>query len=320
VDRRTLLKGVVAGGGALALGGLPLVGCGGEEPAPGDDDYPLASHAPNHPNSVVAKRLQQQPPAYPLRFVLVGDTHIPSANGRKVFALIRKQLVRLEPRPAFVVIVGDCVQTGAVPEHLEYMSLIDAMPMPIFSVIGNHEMYPGFRWNYTKYHGPENFSFDCSNCRFVALNDIIPGYDGLTEPQLKWLEGELADPAFPNRFVLVHAPPPALPPPWGAPAFRGEERFYEIIERAEVCMLACGHVHEYRHRLIRGVHYVVTGGGGGGQDPLLQDPNTQAIFHHFSLVTIEADGSARLEVVPAGESVEPQHDFTFHFETTPPKV
>jgi predicted phosphodiesterase len=291
-----------------ALLGLLLAGCGPGDPFP-NGSYPLAgTHGLNHPNAVVAKQLQQSPVSYPLRFVLMADVHTPTGNA--TFATLRQQMLLLDPPPSFIVIIGDLVETGTAAEHQAYLSIIDPFPIPIFSAIGNHEMYPGNRPSYEIFHGPENFAFDYGSCRFVVLNDIIPRRNGLTDAQIDWLASELADPATPNRFVLMHASPPVVPPPWGPPPFFNEDRFYRLVESAGVRLVASGHVHEFRHKLARGVHYLVTGGGGGNQDDLLQDPANQGIFHHFVLVTVYADGKIKLEVVKEGELAEPDPDYT----------
>lgn len=290
---------------------LPLLlgaGCGPEDPLP-NGGWPLAgTHGLNHPNSVVAKQVQQTPVSYPLRFVLMSDTHHPT--GDATFASFRQQILGLEPPPSFIVIIGDFVETGTAAEHKSYLSIIDPYPIPIFSAIGNHEMYPGNRPNYELFHGPENFAFDYGSCRFVVLNDIIPRRNGLTDAQIDWLASELVDPATPNRFVLMHASPPVIPPPWGAPPFFNEDRFYRVVENAKVRLVASGHIHEFRHTVAGGVHYLTTGGGGGNQDKLLQDPTNQGIFHNFVLVTVHADGTTKLEVVKEGERPEPDPNYT----------
>jgi len=284
-----------------------LVGCGPEDPPSGGWNLG-GTHGLNHPNPVVAKQIQQQPFTYPVRFVLMADTHLPT--GDATFATIRQQILGLDPPPSFIVVIGDLVETGTAAEHKNYLSIVDPFPIPIISAIGNHEMYPGNRANYEFFHGPEDFAFDFGSCRFVVLNDIIPRRNGLTDAQIDFLAVELADPATPNRFVLMHAPPPVVPPPWGPPPFFNEDRLYKLVEQAGVRLVATGHVHEFRHKLVNGVHYLVTGGGGGKQDPLLQDPTSQGIFHHFVLVTLLSDGQIKLEIVKEGESSQPDPDYT----------
>jgi predicted phosphodiesterase len=307
--------------GRRFLGGFSGLACalvlfgGGCDPPP-DSDIEFAGFASrqNHPNSLVATRLAQQPLVYPLRFALLSDTHLPT--GDAVFARLREQLLQLSPPPSFAVVIGDFVEEGTIPQHVAYLGIIDHFPIPVFSVIGNHEQWtPQARWNYARYHGPEDFAFDFAASRFIALNDCVPRRDGLTDLQIGWLERQLAG-APPNRFVLMHAPPPVLPAPWGSPPFFNVERFYELVERFGVKLVVTGHVHEFKHRLVNGVHYLQTGASGGLLDPKLtglQDPPAQAILHSFLLVTMLAEGQGIVELIPVSDHPEPAPSYTVHF-------
>jgi predicted phosphodiesterase len=290
-------------------------GCGPDGGSSADSQSLLESRAPNHPNSVVAAKVQATPVVYPWRFVVMADTHLPT--GADTFTALRRQMLDLSPIPVFVIVVGDLTESGSVQEHLDYLAVTDAFPIPLFSVIGNHEMVPGNRKNYETYHGPENFSFDHAGCRLVALNDIVPRRNGFTDAQIAWLEGELSAPGFPDKFVFMHAPPPDVPPPWGAPPFPNADKLAELSEHYGVRMVATGHIHEFRHRLVGTVHYLVTGGAGGTQNSLLEDPPSQGIFHHFLLVTLAADGRSRVEVIKMGDWPEPDPNYTIRLDTHP---
>lgn len=293
----------------LVLLSLSVAGC---EPGPEVRSISFA-HQQNHPNAMVATLLQKTPVVYPFTFVVMADIHL--TYGEAVFAQLRQQILELNPTPVFVIIVGDLTGKGTMQEHQHYLAIIDPFPIPVFSVIGNHEMYPGARRNYSLLYGPEDFSFDYAGCRFSALNDIVPGRNGLNDTQMRWLERQFADPSAPDQFVFMHAPPPIEPPPWGAPPFFNSDRLYSLLERYGARMVASGHIHEYRHRLWHGIHFVTTGGGGGAQDPSLQDPKNQGIFHHFVVVTIEASGNSKLEVIKLGDSALPASDYTVRLDT-----
>jgi predicted phosphodiesterase len=302
---------------------LLVTGCDLPPDLPVDGKASYAARL-NHPNALVAARLKQEPPSYPLRFALLSDTHHP--YGDAVFAQIREQLLQLSPRPAFAVVIGDFVDAGTQEEYLGYLDMIDPYPIPIFSVIGNHEQ-GGTTFEESEQHrkvygtlfGAEDFSFDYAGSRFIAMNDIVLRRDGLSDAQIKFLEKELAS-APPDRYVLMHQPPPVLPAPWGPPPFFNVDAFYSLVERYGVKIVASGHVHEYKHRRVDGVDYVETGGGGGPQAEALQDPADQAILHNFVLCTIEADGTGTVEIIPVADTPRPDSSFTFHFTTTPAKL
>ena len=278
----------------------------------------------NHPNPVVIEKILAVPVEYPLRFVMMGDSRTP---GEFPFARLRAQIREFDPAPVFVVDIGDLVSQGTMIEYLLYLAAIDPFPLPFVSVIGNHEMYADRgRENYGRLFGDEDFSFDYASCRFIALNDAVPGEYGVSDAQLLWLEALLTDPVPPDKFVFMHVPPP-LPKLTGgalregeildgARAFPNWDAFKDMVEAHGVRIVGLGHIHEYRHHLRNGVHYVVTGGGGAEISDPLDDPPDHGIFHHFVLVTIGADGQSRAEVIKKGDGTEPDSRYTFEFETT----
>jgi 3',5'-cyclic-AMP phosphodiesterase len=295
----------------LALS-LILAACGPEPDTPHHQDMLTQ----NSPHEVVADRVARQPVSYPWRFVVMADAHTPGAE--PIFARLRAQMRALDPPPVFVIVAGDAVQDGTLQQHKDYLASINAMPIPFFTVMGNHELVVADgRKNYREIYGSENFSFDYAGCRFIGLMDIVPRHDGLDDAQIMWLEQRLADPAIRDRFVFMHATPPALPPPWGAPPYKNADRLHELIETYGVRFVATGHIHEYRHAVINGVDFFVTGGGGGAHDPLLQDPTTHAIFFHFLLVTVEANGQSKVEVIPEGDLPRVDPNYTIPIQTTP---
>jgi len=271
---------------------------------------------PNHPNSVVAQKVADTPVSYPYTFVLMADPH--GAPGEPVFTALLDQILALTPTPVFVAVIGDFTETGTVPEILAYLDIVDTYPIPLFSIIGNHEEWAPVeqsRANYAAYFGAEDFSFDFAKARFVALNDIVIGADGLTNSQMQWMNKRLNHRPHPDRYILMHQPPPIIPPPWGPPPFQNEQNFYNSVAVYNVRLVASGHIHEFRHLQSGNAHYLVTGGSGGYQGEVLDNPPNQGIFKHFLLVTVQADGNSRVEVYKLGESA-PDPAYTVQFQTT----
>jgi len=278
----------------------------------------------NHPNPLVIDKILQTPVQYPFTFVMMGDTRTP---GEIPFAQLRDHILDLVPEPVFVIDIGDLVSNGTMIEYLLYLAAIDPFPLPFLSVIGNHEMYAALgRRNYELLFGDEDFSFDYGSCRFIALNDSVPGQYGLTDEQLLWLEALLAEPEPPDKFVFMHVPPP-LPKLVAGSRWEQEiaestradpnwNEFKDLVEAYGVRIVGMGHIHEFRHYLRNGVHYVVTGGGGAEIKDYLDDPPDHGIFHHFMVVTISADGNSRAELVKKVCGTEPDHRYDIEFETT----
>ncbi|MFC1888653.1 metallophosphoesterase family protein [Thermodesulfobacteriota bacterium] len=279
----------------------------------------------NFPNRVAIDRIQSTPVQYPFSFVMMGDTRPP---GLVNFAKLRSQILEIDPSPVFVIDIGDLVSNGYMIEYPYYLGSIDPFPLPFVSVIGNHELYAAQGHdNYAKLFGDEDFHFDYANCRFIALNDSNPGSYGVTDAQLAWLEDLLDDPTPADKFTFMHVPVPfkelvdgsskadeilsgsRADPNWNA--------FKDLVEAYGVRIAAFGHIHDYRHMERNGVHYVVTGGGGAElEGPVIDDPPDYGIFHHFTQVTISADGNSRAEIVKKGEGTTPDDRYTIAFETT----
>lgn len=292
---------------------LGFIGCGGGMDG-SVQTRQSALTGPNHPNSVVAQKVADTPVTYPYTFVLMADAHHPSAE--PVFTTLLSQILTLTPTPVFVAVIGDMTDQGKVDEIESYLSIVDPYPIPLFSIIGNHEQWFPY-YNYTTYFGPTDFSFDFGKSRFVALNDIVPGDDGLTKSQINYLNGQLNNAAHPDRYVLMHASPPIITPPWGSPPFKNAQAFYKSMSTYNVHLQPAGHIHEFRHLQSGNAHYLVTGGSGGAQDPPLENPPNQGIFKHFLLVTIQADGNSKVEVYRLGESM-PASEYTVNFQTAIP--
>lgn len=279
----------------------------------------------NFPNTSVIDKIVNTPVEYPFSFVMMGDTRPP---GLANFALLRSQILELDPAPVFTIDIGDLVSEGLMIEYAYYLGSIEPFPLPLVSVIGNHELYAAQgHENYAKLFGDEDFHFDYANCRFIALNDSNPGSYGVTDDQLAWLEDLLDDASPPDKFTFMHVPVPFKELIDGSP--RAEEilagstagsnwsQFKNLVEAYGVRIAAFGHIHDYRHMERNGVHYVVTGGGGAElEGPVTDDPPDYGIFHHFTNVTISADGNSRAEIIKKGEGTMPDDRYTIEFETT----
>lgn len=231
----------------------------------------------NHPNAAVIERIQQSCIKAPYTMVLIGDTRPP---GMKVFAAFRKYIAEeLTPRPKFAILDGDFVGRGTLEEYQDYIQQIETFPVPLVSVIGNHEIWDkdGMA-NFRQLFGCEDFHFDVAGCRFIAVNNNIISrepnvafYD-MPDQALRYLE-QVMYPGTCN--ILVMHVPPYLPYYYGNPYapydnnfFRGPPGFNQtpwltsLMEDRKVKIGVFGHVHSYGNFVRNGVRYLVTGGGG----------------------------------------------------------
>ena len=104
----------------------------------------------------------------------------------------------------------------------DYVDVIDTAPMPMFSVIGNHDFDQRNLFEtklgtpyFESYLAPQNYSFNIGKMHFVVVNDILynratdkhkykAGLEGYT---LKWLENDLKHVSKETTIVICsHAP------------------------------------------------------------------------------------------------------------------
>ena len=121
----------------------------------------------------------------------------------------------------YTIALGDVVY-NYMTAYNDYVDVIDAAPMPMFSVIGNHDFdqrnlfetklgTPYFEASLA----PQNYSFNIGKMHFVVVNDILynrptdkhkykAGLEGYT---LKWLESDLKHVSKETTIVICsHAP------------------------------------------------------------------------------------------------------------------
>jgi Icc-related predicted phosphoesterase len=156
-------------------------------------------------------------------FIHASDTHLSEKN------LVRLRQIRKiveDKRPTFVLITGDLIDDAlrvsedvASLQYEFYRRETDDFPVPVYSVPGNHEIFgierhlslvgqdhPLYgKTMYRKYLGPDYYSFQVGEVRFIGLNSV--DYDDLwyyghfDDTQLEWLDRELS--FVPKGSVVV---------------------------------------------------------------------------------------------------------------------
>ncbi|MBX3177568.1 MAG: metallophosphoesterase family protein [Candidatus Hydrogenedentes bacterium] len=209
----------------------------------------------------------------------------------------------------FVMSVGDVVDRGINWDEWTLQYLLPARVFmgdrPSYIAMGNHE-YGGYEGNpnvvafdhYFKHPDTSPgsnhywYAFTWANARFVVLeplkmkwmphpdpargNTIVPD-----DPQLLWLDRELAANAGKHDWTFVFYHEPAFLETWSGGYHDGEDflrnAVVPILEQHKVDMVFNGHTHAYERglphpewdpvtQLGNGITYIITGGGGGGLD------------------------------------------------------
>ena len=249
-------------------------------------------------NEEAVRAIQSQEPGPDLRFVVIGDT---VSDKNRTFKDFLGEIARLDPRPSFIVHLGDRVVRPVVKSYGAYLNAIQDPPCPILHVDGNHDIREEGGRISRAFFGDRDFSFDLGDMRFIFMDDNPEhgrrgGEPGFSREQLDWLEAKLETPSPARKFVFAHVPPRAPfkklsrgVASFFAPRLENEEEFLGLLARYNVVMAAFGHRHVHASSLHDGVLMVITGGGGQRNflEPSVNEPRFSK-KKHYTLVDIPA--------------------------------
>ncbi len=246
---------------------------------------------------------------YPFSFVVLGDTRDDgnSPNIDADFIQLMNQIALLNPKPKFVINVGDVVISGTESEYQKYYQFIsDWMgnnKIAFFTVPGNHEFYQNYSYSqyYPLYIGNYDFSFDLGNIRIIAINNVqhedAPLHKkafSIEPKQLSFVESKLSEQNSPPlKFGFTHVP--IIEHLNSSNNFFNYSDYYNLLVNYGAKANFCGHVHKYkRYYLCNGIFDIITGGGGaptGGET----NPPVEHTNHHFLLVTVSEDNIVKVQ-------------------------
>ncbi|TDQ82899.1 metallophosphoesterase family protein [Sphingobacterium yanglingense] len=143
---------------------------------------------------------------------------------------------------AFLVHGGDFTDYGANFEYNLYYDDVRKLKFPVVGCIGNHDMLSNGRTIFKKLFGPENFSFNYGDYRFIVFNSNSREvrFDG-SLPNLSWLQQEINSSAENNTIYLSHVAPMTTD---FDPALKND--FTKILASNKKSRLSIhGHTHNY---------------------------------------------------------------------------
>jgi predicted phosphodiesterase len=250
-------------------------------------------------NAEAIRAIEAESAGRDLRFAVIGDT---VSNRNETFKAFLGEIATLEPKPAFIVHLGDRAASPVIKSFGAYLKTIQDPPCPILHVDGNHDVRKEGERMARAFFGDRDFTFDLDDKRFVFMGNAGPHWShGFSREQLDWLEGVLAAPGPKRTFFFAHVPPRApfkrVDPGLASlftPAIANEQEFLDILVRHHVAVAAFGHRHVHAALVYQGVLMVISGGGGSRNflDPDVQVP----LFtkkRHYTLVDIPASQSGR---------------------------
>jgi hypothetical protein len=211
-------------------------------------------------------------------------------------------------QPEFVMSVGDLIEGYSTDpgqwalEWSEFESKLDALQMPFFFCIGNHDMSNvPMRENWKRKFGQAYYSFRYRGVLFVVLNSEEPRpkeqiYKFGPEQQ-EWLRQTL-DKNRDARWTFVFFHKPVWQEPMGDPASQGwtpiEEALLAGDRRYTVFV---GHEHNYAKFVRHGREYFMLATTGGGSKMRGVEYGE---FDHVSWVTMKDTGPVIANVLLEG--------------------
>ncbi|MFQ6034997.1 MAG: metallophosphoesterase family protein [Sedimentisphaerales bacterium] len=228
------------------------------------------------------------------RYVVMGD----SRSQWQLWSNIIKHIDRLEPKPDFVINVGDVVSKGYARQYYQYyIPPLLKTDIPFFVAIGNHDDgSDSMAQEYQYLFGEKtlNYYFDYGNARYIFIDNVtkVQPY----EQTLEWLDKTLADtPKGYRKYVAAHKPPSTIEK-WAYHAWdeSNSRAFTALMTKHKVDEVYLGHIHAYSTARYNGVNYTVSGGGGAG---LHDRYGPLGNVHHYVICDVTADGTVKQQVV-----------------------
>lgn len=195
--------------------------------------------------------LVQNPLPDTYSFLILTDPHITQEDTR-LFERLPNICIQSD---AFLIINGDATRSGS-PEQLDLLTdLIQYIPLPVYPVVGNHDIY-FHRWSlWQKVMGKSIYRIDSGTTTFFVL-DSANGLFGST--QLDWLEEQLKTVKTGSHlFIFSHCN-------FFIPRHMIFQQFYDFKDRSRFIKLCkgkveavfTGHSHKQYSHIAEGVPYI----------------------------------------------------------------
>ncbi len=218
------------------------------------------------------------------------------------------------PKPDFVVISGDLVDTPTAEEYQHLKRLLSPLELPFAGIPGNHDsrelMRAALPQAYAVSSGPLNQRIEVSGLDLLLLDSSVPGkpHGELDAPTLQWLDATLASSPDRPALVFLHHPP-FKAGIWHMDSqnLRNAGELAAVLRRhPRVQRIATGHVHRATLTMFAGVATTICPAPNHAVDldlAELREPSFKVeppAFHLHNWFPGEEFGSVVTHQVPIG--------------------
>jgi Icc protein len=205
-------------------------------------------------------------------FVQISDTHLFEDPTTRLWDVAPEPMLdraldevsKLEGRPAFIVVTGDCSSDGSAQSYQRLRRKVERLGVPVYYIPGNHdeprvlskmlcdkELPPDAKLTQT---------FEALGWRFILLDSHIPGEDGgaLGDVQRAWLRTTLAAEPRTPTIVIVHHNPMPVGSEWLDPMTLSDANaLLAILDTSpQVRAVLFGHIHQVFESTRDGAQYL----------------------------------------------------------------
>lgn len=156
--------------------------------------------------------------AQPMLIAQITDMHLgfdpdnPAEFNRKRLDRVIHLLAHMDRRPDLVLATGDLVDRGDVASYRRLREALEALPVPAWPCLGNHDDRAHFRAVFPEIPVADGFvqyAIDAGPLRLLVLDTLEEGRHGgaFCETRARWLADRVAEaPDRPTMIVLHHPP------------------------------------------------------------------------------------------------------------------
>ncbi len=294
--------------------------------------YVYRARPSDNPDQFGTRAFKTMPVSGPFTFIVISDTHAQE----KRFTPVAQAIAKNETDILFILVGGDYTSYDYEPYWSLFFQYGDGMlaKFPIFHTIGNHEYHnyghtngpptaaDQYHWAYgVPKGGALNYSFDCSDVRFVILNSPDPtnakGDDpqpslALSKSQAPWLKEQLKT-KMAGKFTIHHHPIWTYGKTGINPNLAPWETLYH---QYPISANFAGHIHSYQRYSVSGIPYFIIANAGGKFVNLNPSDPTAKWYQYGETRQL---GYLKVAVDPANNRATAQEIFVAYVKSNDPE-